>query len=81
MKSIAIAAGLLLAATAFSPAPAQAAGCLKGAVVGGVAGHYIGHHGVLGATAGCLIGRHQANKQARQQNPQNLNHHASSNTR
>ena len=41
MKSIAIAAGLLLAATAFSAAPAEAAGCLKGAVVGGVAGHYM----------------------------------------
>ena len=25
--------------------PAQAAGCLKGAVIGGVAGHYAGHHG------------------------------------
>src|SRR6266403_4483379 len=38
MKSIVIAAGVLLAATALSPAPAAAAGCLKGAVVGGVAG-------------------------------------------
>jgi hypothetical protein len=66
MKSIAIAAGLLLAATAFSAAPAEAAGCLKGAVVGGVAGHYMHHHGLLGATAGCVIGRHEANKQARQ---------------
>jgi uncharacterized protein YcfJ len=71
MKSIAIAAGLLLAATAFSAAPAEAAGCLKGAVVGGVAGHYMHHHGLLGATAGCVIGRHEANKQARQQTQQN----------
>jgi outer membrane lipoprotein SlyB len=71
MKSIVIAAGALLAATALSMAPADAAGCLKGAVVGGVAGHYMHHHGVLGATAGCLIGRHEANKQARQQGQQN----------
>lgn len=35
---------------------------MKGAVVGGVAGHYAGHHGVIGAAAGCLIGRHQAKK-------------------
>jgi len=71
MKSIVIAAGALLAATALSTAPADAAGCLKGAVVGGVAGHYMHHQGLLGATAGCLIGRHEANKQARQQGQQN----------
>jgi len=47
--------------------PADAAGCLKGAVVGGVAGHYAGHHGLLGAGAGCLIGRHYENKHARQE--------------
>ena len=71
MKSIVIAAGVLLAATALSPAPADAAGCLKGAVVGGVAGHFMHRHGVLGATAGCVVGRHEANKQARQQPQQN----------
>ena len=27
----------------------EAKGCLKGAAVGGVAGHFAGHHGVLGA--------------------------------
>jgi outer membrane lipoprotein SlyB len=41
---------------------AEAKGCLKGAAVGGVAGHYLGHHGLLGAAAGCVIGRHEANK-------------------
>jgi hypothetical protein len=35
-------------------------------VVGGVAGHYAGHHGVLGAIAGCAYGRHRAKEQARQ---------------
>jgi hypothetical protein len=30
--------------------------------VGGVAGHLAGH-GVLGAAAGCLVGRHRAGKQ------------------
>jgi hypothetical protein len=39
---------------------------LKGAVVGGVAGHYVGHHGLLGATAGCVIGHHEAKKHARE---------------
>jgi hypothetical protein len=29
-----------------------------------VAGHYAGHHGMLGAAAGCLYGRHRANDQA-----------------
>lgn len=40
---------------------AEAKGCIKGALVGGVAGHVAGH-GVLGAAAGCLYGRHRANK-------------------
>lgn len=42
--------------------PVQAKGCLKGAVVGGTAGHFAGHHGFLGAAAGCVIGHHEANK-------------------
>jgi len=51
-------------------APAQAAGCLKGAAVGGVAGHFAGHHGVLGAGAGCVIGHHEATKHAREKTQQ-----------
>lgn len=46
-------------------APSEAAfakGCIKGAIVGGVVGHYAGRHGTLGAIAGCLYGRHEANK-------------------
>jgi hypothetical protein len=46
--------------------PARAAGCLKGAAVGGVAGHVAGHHGVLGAGAGCIIGHHEASKHAKE---------------
>ena len=63
---------LLPAATAFLIAagwvasPAHAAGCLKGAAVGGVAGHVAGHHGVLGAGAGCIIGHHEASKHAKE---------------
>ena len=57
--AIALAAGL-------TSAPILAAGCLKGAAVGGVAGHFAGHHGLLGAGAGCVIGRHEANKHARE---------------
>ena len=49
---------------------AEAKGCLKGAAVGGVAGHFSGHHGLLGAAAGCVIGRHEAKKRERMQNGQ-----------
>lgn len=48
------------------PHPADAKGCIKGALVGGAAGHYAGHHGLAGAGAGCVIGRHEANKRARE---------------
>ena len=50
-----------------APSPADAKGCLKGAAVGGVAGHYADRHGWLGAAAGCLYGRHRAKEQERQQ--------------
>ena len=48
-------------ALAFSSATANAKGCIKGAIIGGIAGHYAGH-GKVGAVAGCVIGRHEANK-------------------
>ena len=62
--TLALTAGLIFSA-------ANATGCLKGAAVGGVAGHFAGHHGVLGAGAGCVIGHHEASKHARQQATQN----------
>ncbi|GJE17689.1 hypothetical protein [Methylobacterium marchantiae] len=48
---------------------AEAKGCIKGALVGGVAGHMAGH-GVMGAAAGCAIGRHRANKKDKEQQSQ-----------
>jgi hypothetical protein len=68
MRVILVSAALALgvAAITLTATPAPAAGCLKGAVIGGVAGHYVGHHGLLGAGAGCLIGRHEADKHARE---------------
>lgn len=62
--ALALTAGMISSA-------ANAAGCLKGAAVGGLAGHVAGHHGVLGAGAGCVIGHHEASKHARQQATQN----------
>lgn len=41
---------------------ASAKGCAAGAAVGGVAGHVAGKHGLIGAAAGCAVGRHRANK-------------------
>lgn len=48
--------GLVLSSVA-----AEAKGCIKGAIIGGIAGHYAGH-GKVGVVAGCVIGRHEANK-------------------
>ena len=65
MKGIAagFVAALLLASSVAQPAEA---GCLKGAAVGAVAGHFAHHHAVLGAIAGCAVGHHLAVK-AREQ--------------
>lgn len=71
MKWAVLAAALMFGAAIVPAGSAQAAGCLKGAVVGGVAGHFMGHHGGLGAGAGCLIGHHHAAKQAKQGAAQN----------
>ena len=67
MKEVMFFAVLALAAGITS---ADAKGCIKGALVGGVAGHYTVHHGFLGAAAGCLIGRHETKKRARLQQTQ-----------
>jgi outer membrane lipoprotein SlyB len=46
---------------------AEAKGCIKGAVVGGVAGHFMHRHTLLGAAAGCIIGHHMAHKKEQEQ--------------
>lgn len=57
---------LLTAATALVVAtPGYAAGCIKGAAVGGVGGHMVGKgHGVAGAAVGCAVGHHHAKVKA-----------------
>jgi hypothetical protein len=68
MRAMLIPAALAAAVMAADPVAgtAQARGCLKGAVVGGVAGHFLGRHTILGAGVGCLIGHHEAKKRARE---------------
>lgn len=63
-RALFLAVPLLVAGLA--GAPAYAAGCLKGAAIGGVGGHFLGHHGLIGAGVGCLIGHHEAAKHARE---------------
>lgn len=65
MKAI-IGATAFALAIAMAAVPANAKGCIKGAVVSGAAGHVAGHHGILGAAAGCAISHHEANKKAKQ---------------
>ena len=54
-----------------APSVSQAKGCIKGTLIGGVAGHYAGRHGLLGAAAGCIIGRHQSHAAQQQPRPNN----------
>lgn len=56
MKTVAAALVLSMAITAGS----ANAGCLTGAAVGGVGGHFAGHHALLGAAAGCAVGHHMS---------------------
>ena len=60
MKLKLITPALAIAVLALSSSPAFAHGCLKGAAVGGVAGHFAHHHGMAGAAAGCAVGHHFA---------------------
>ena len=61
IATIMIAATLLIAGAG----QAEARGCINGAVIGGVAGHYLADRGIVGAVAGCLGGRYLANRAAR----------------
>jgi hypothetical protein len=59
----------LALAIAITTVPAEAKGCIKGALVGGTAGH-LAHHTLIGAAAGCVIGHHEAAKHDKEmQNP------------
>jgi uncharacterized protein YcfJ len=60
MKNALLISGLFcFAAMTFAfPNDAKAAGCIKGATVGGIAGHFVGH-GAMGAAAGCAYGMHR----------------------
>jgi hypothetical protein len=64
-----LAASSLLLLVVGASAPAEAKGCIKGALIGGTVGHFAGHHGVLGALAGCAIGHHEANKRPQPNGP------------
>jgi hypothetical protein len=71
VKQIIMAGAALLAVSSLAmPVPAHAAGCLRGAVAGGVVGHYAGHHGLLGAGVGCVYEHHEAAKRARERMPE-----------
>ncbi len=64
-KTFAIA---LAAVLSMATVPSFAAGCLKGAAVGGVGGHFVGKgHAVAGAAVGCVVGHHRAKVEVKQQ--------------
>jgi outer membrane lipoprotein SlyB len=73
MRSTSRNTGLALAAACLIASSAQA-GCLKGAVVGGVAGHLAHHHAVIGAIAGCAIGHHMAVERKKKEREQIRDH-------
>jgi outer membrane lipoprotein SlyB len=66
MKHVVVAAVTACFVLTSIPA-AEAKGCLKGAAIGGVAGHLMHHHAILGAAVGCVIGHHMAVKKQREE--------------
>jgi hypothetical protein len=58
LKSISLAGAVgALALPLLFAAPAEARpNCIKGAVVGGLIGHFAGGHAVAGAAGGCAVG-------------------------
>ncbi len=63
MRNVARAA-LVAVVTLVGVGAAEAKGCIKGAIIGGIAGHYLAERGVVGAVAGCLAGRALAKRNA-----------------
>ncbi|KMO44935.1 hypothetical protein VQ03_00585 [Methylobacterium tarhaniae] len=63
MRNVAKAA-LVAVVTLMGVGAAEAKGCIKGAIIGGIAGHYLAERGVVGAVAGCLAGRALAKRRA-----------------
>ena len=55
MRTFIACASLAVSIGLIAVSPAYAAGCIKGAVVGGVAGHMAGYHGIAGAAVGFLL--------------------------
>ena len=56
MRTIAKAAAVAVITFA-SVGAAEEKGCIEGAIIGGIAGHYLAERGVVGAVAVCLAGR------------------------
>jgi hypothetical protein len=74
-KAFLFSAFLGLAAIALSgQANARPGGCLKDAIVGGIAGHFVGHGGV-GAAAGCAYGIHRRHEYDRQEGRSSYERH------
>jgi hypothetical protein len=65
MKPLVSSFALVLAISAATTS-AEAKGCLTGALVGGVAGHYA-HHTLTGAIAACYTGHHIAHENQQRQ--------------
>ena len=65
--AIALVVAPLAMAVLALPHSANAAGCIRGAIAGGVIGHFAGHHGLIGAGVGCAYEHHEMNKRMRDQ--------------
>src|SRR5438270_6449454 len=65
--ALVVAGALAAAPLAASAIGKNEKGCLVGGAVGGVGGHLVGGHGLLGAAAGCGVGALVANDQKKKE--------------
>jgi hypothetical protein len=77
LKIISCIAAALFAA---APLPGHALGnnekgCLVGGAAGGIGGHFLGKHEILGAAAGCAVGTYVARDKALKERQAQEKHH------
>lgn len=75
MRAIHASLALVASASLALASPADAKGCIRGAVAGAVVGHMAHHHAIAGAAAGCVAGHMYYKHKAKQTRVAKVRHY------